>query len=334
MKCIKCGYEIPENSVFCPFCGEAFSSATPDVLSDNRCPVCGSSLKSDSAFCGCCGSKLSSSKKCEKCGSPLKEGSTFCGVCGHKTNSSYIPPSPNHNKTAKNNTGFIITVIILTILIVALCAASIIFLLFANHNKNNVASIPSVESFNSKDNFSKSGSSTDLEDDDNTTDNDEADDDYNNSDDDEYSARAVSAPYFSHISASSVRAAVNDNYYNPQNVLDGLHNTTWTEGVDGYGIGESITFYADNTQTVRGIKILNGYCKSQDLYYKNNRVKKIQLKFSNGNTYAYELPDIFDKYTVLNLNTPEYCSYVTLTILDAYAGSAYDDTCISEVLFF
>lgn len=328
MKCTTCGKDVADDAKFCPFCGEHFSKNVSDVLSDNSCPVCGASLKLGASFCGSCGSICSPVNKCEKCGAPLKEGSAFCGVCGNKANSSYTPAQPDYGKTAKHSTGFIITVIILTVLLVALSAAIIIFLLssnYTNHTKQEAALIPSPEAINQE---YADRSSADKDDD------SAADDDEDDNNSDEYNAKSVSAPYFSHISASSVREAVSGNYYNPQNVLDGRSNTAWTEGVDGYGIGQSISFYADSSQGVCGIKILNGYCKSEELYYKNSRVKKLKLSFSNGHTYAYELPDVFDKYTVINLNTPEYCTSVTLTILDIYAGTAYDDTCISEILFF
>ncbi len=49
MNCIKCNREIPEDSVFCPFCGEKVAAA---------CSACGAELIDDSEFCRFCGAKV------------------------------------------------------------------------------------------------------------------------------------------------------------------------------------------------------------------------------------------------------------------------------------
>lgn len=57
MICQKCSKDIPEDSDFCPFCGESIS-VEPTT---NCCTSCDKKLPEDSEFCPFCGKKKSSS---------------------------------------------------------------------------------------------------------------------------------------------------------------------------------------------------------------------------------------------------------------------------------
>lgn len=52
MKCNKCENIVPDDSSFCPFCGEKIES--------NKCTQCGNTLPEDSLFCPFCGQKVES----------------------------------------------------------------------------------------------------------------------------------------------------------------------------------------------------------------------------------------------------------------------------------
>lgn len=56
MNCIKCAKPVPDDSDFCPYCGEFIEKST--CVS---CPVCGKELPEDSSFCQYCGTEVSSS---------------------------------------------------------------------------------------------------------------------------------------------------------------------------------------------------------------------------------------------------------------------------------
>ncbi len=65
MKCSKCGYEIPDNAMFCPKCG-----AMQDTKADNEsgiyCPFCGKKTPSDSIYCEECGKYIIHSNREKK----------------------------------------------------------------------------------------------------------------------------------------------------------------------------------------------------------------------------------------------------------------------------
>lgn len=56
MKCNKCGFEISNDSSFCPFCGEKVKNSNKKF-----CKHCGNELKLDDAFCAYCGTSCNNS---------------------------------------------------------------------------------------------------------------------------------------------------------------------------------------------------------------------------------------------------------------------------------
>lgn len=68
MFCRKCGRSIPDDSVFCPYCGEAITSAEPAE------EEVGGSAGNEAPY-----------GRCERCGKPLQAGDgTLCGECSAK----------------------------------------------------------------------------------------------------------------------------------------------------------------------------------------------------------------------------------------------------------
>jgi hypothetical protein len=141
---------------------------------------------------------------------------------------------------------------------------------------------------------------------------------------------------FTTLVASSTRTQMASVRYHPDFTVDGDPNTAWCEGVDGPGIGEWIEFRAEGLQEVKGIRIMNGYCKSNDLYYKNNAVKSLSIQTTEEVTIPLKLnPYGFQTYT---FDTPVQTNILRLTIKDVYRGSENggddNDTLISEIEIF
>ena len=109
--------------------------------------------------------------------------------------------------------------------------------------------------------------------------------------------------------------------------------TAWVEGVSGTGEGEFVCFELDGSYTINGIKIWNGYQKSEDLYYKNARPQKLEVEFSDGTSERLKLQDNVDGSQTFYFDG-RITSYVKISILSTYKGSKYEDTVMSEIELF
>ena len=144
----------------------------------------------------------------------------------------------------------------------------------------------------------------------------------------------------SNIFATSRLAAQGNVNYDEKNLYDEDYQTSWAEGVDGYGIGEKITFaFNDVNAGFTGIEIANGDYASEDSWKNYSRVKKMKLSFNGEPMFILNLKDemgkqVFSWDKELNVKDEELLSAFTITleIMDVYKGDLYDNTVISEVL--
>lgn len=138
---------------------------------------------------------------------------------------------------------------------------------------------------------------------------------------------------FQNMKASSTLKSQGANNYGVQNLsnLDVL--SAWSEGVTGYGIGETITGTVDGAVSgIYGIRIINGYSKSKSAYYNNSRVKEL-LVYKNGTPVAKlqlkDIPDAFQEFD-MPLSSGDK---ITFEIVDVYKGKKYDDTLLTLLTF-
>lgn len=135
-------------------------------------------------------------------------------------------------------------------------------------------------------------------------------------------------PKWSKIEASSKLEG-----YLPELITDNDKETTWVEGVEGDGIGEWIKLTSDKEFEVSNIVISNGYYKTEELYFKNNRIKKVKIDVSNEESFTQELNCSVPIPQVIQLPKPVKTNFVKITILEVEKSNKYSDTCISEVYF-
>lgn len=158
--------------------------------------------------------------------------------------------------------------------------------------------------------------------------------------------------YRSTVLATSSLAPIGSNTYEPCNLEDRNRNTAWADGVDGDGIGEKIFI---NRTYVRGgdvpessvsteydsfffpeLCIVNGLAKSEDAFYKNNRVKSMKMFFNDEYICTLELLDTYKPQYIslsglhLSAKSGEESCF-TFEIEDVYKGSKYDDTVITGI---
>lgn len=141
------------------------------------------------------------------------------------------------------------------------------------------------------------------------------------------------------ISSSSTLPPNKKLNYKAGNAHDFSLRTAWVEGVEGYGIGEGITYrFAQQSPPVTKVEIYNGYMKSDKTWQENSRVKQLKL-YVNGKPYALlNLKDIkskqiFDIVTDEGLQGVDNDLYLKFEITDVYKGDKYEDVSIAEIEF-
>ncbi len=143
---------------------------------------------------------------------------------------------------------------------------------------------------------------------------------------------AVPAPVMTNVTASSTRGTDSEGgQYSKEAVLSEDIYTKWVPAKSsGDGVGEWIQLSSDSMQYVKGLKILNGYHKNESTWFKNNRVQRCMVTFSNGNTKDFVLNDTME---LINLDFGETVatSSVRITIGSVYYGSRWNDTAITYI---
>ena len=129
---------------------------------------------------------------------------------------------------------------------------------------------------------------------------------------------------------SSVLPPQYGNSYDVHNLFAGGGGQAWVEGQAGQGIGEWIVVEFSAPRRISGLAIDNGYQKNQDIYFKNSRVRTIEVAFSQGRRETISLADRFGTQN-FSFATPTVASWIQLTIKDVFPGTKYTDTAISKL---
>lgn len=133
-----------------------------------------------------------------------------------------------------------------------------------------------------------------------------------------------------------------ENNYDVKNMWDININTSWAEGKSGNGIGEKITFYSKKKQGVRGIAILPGCLKSEDLFYKNSMPTKLSVQINDEtweidcfNVYPrFNHADLEDSMIYFDFNKTIYTNKCTVKVKEVRNGTDSDDMHISEMFLY
>ena len=119
------------------------------------------------------------------------------------------------------------------------------------------------------------------------------------------------------------------NNYEISNVKDEKVYTAWVEGVEGSGIGESLTIVP--LGEVKRIAIFPGYGKSHHLYFANNRVAEFEITLNGKHRFKAKLENKLKPWHFIELPSIEKIKKIRLVINKVYKGSKYDDTAISSI---
>ncbi|MFH0853671.1 MAG: hypothetical protein V1853_04685 [bacterium] len=117
--------------------------------------------------------------------------------------------------------------------------------------------------------------------------------------------------------------------YSPSQVIDQDFSTSWVEGVEGDGINEWIKMQFTGAGQINTLGIVPGFAKNTTLYQENNRLKTVELEFSDGSTITSELTD---EYGMHFIEFPtKNTSYIKMTVKEIYSGTKYADSPVAEL---
>ena len=115
-------------------------------------------------------------------------------------------------------------------------------------------------------------------------------------------------------------------------LFDKKDDTSWQEGVSGYGINESVSFSFDSLHKVKYIAFKLGNWKNDKYYYGNAKPKTINLVFGDYSgqvTFTGER-----KVEWVEVSPSVNADSMRLELKDVYPGTSWEDTCISEVTVY
>ena len=116
--------------------------------------------------------------------------------------------------------------------------------------------------------------------------------------------------------------------------IDGRTDTSWQEGVEGLGEGESITLWFDGPTSVSVLRIFPGFTRDETTFRLNGKPCELRFAFSTGESCTIVLENSFGGKD-LALSRAVTTTYVKITILSVYdSESRWKDTAISEVIAF
>jgi hypothetical protein len=111
--------------------------------------------------------------------------------------------------------------------------------------------------------------------------------------------------------------------------------TPWAEGVDGDGIGESITLDVKRPLPLYGILIWPGYWEpgNDSAWKKNNRVAALEITLNDDRTFTETIPDetAQEPYLIRVRDYTKPVNKIKLVIKGVHRGTQFRDTCISLV---
>jgi len=149
-----------------------------------------------------------------------------------------------------------------------------------------------------------------------------------------------------HSDALVVDEWKNPGLYSPVNILDGDINTSYAQrpcqGFRYSSIPITLTIRFKNPVTFDEIRIMNGFGRNEELFKKNNRIKKMLIGVSPIETGKYDndpeeesvsFQDIkeFQSVKLSKMYSAKQVRFITEEI---FKGTKYNDTCITELEFY
>lgn len=112
-------------------------------------------------------------------------------------------------------------------------------------------------------------------------------------------------------------------------MFDGNSKTAWVFE-NSRNKKPEITFMLPKEKYVDRLGLVNGYSKSKELYFANNRIKKLLIKYGDGSKQEVSLADSLDLQYIKLQN--KQTGRIEMSIEEVSVGAKHNDTCISELV--
>ncbi len=135
------------------------------------------------------------------------------------------------------------------------------------------------------------------------------------------------------VAASATSTISQENTDNgPMTLFDGRDDTSWQEGKDGYGIGESLTFRFNGDHTVKYIAFKLGNWRNTSYFQKNGVPKTLTISIGDFETQVTFTGE--QKVEWVELTEDASADQMKIYIDEVYEGTDWDDTCITEITLY
>lgn len=130
------------------------------------------------------------------------------------------------------------------------------------------------------------------------------------------------------VTASSTMSPTANYSYGIEFLTDDSLESSWVEGAEGDGIGESLVFSLDGMATLTNFTISNGFGVKKH-WAQNNRVKELTISTASGEVKV----TLKDQAAPQIVKLPKELSgdTFTFTISAVYSGSKFKDTAIADL---
>ena len=119
---------------------------------------------------------------------------------------------------------------------------------------------------------------------------------------------------------------------NPMKLFDGRDDSTWQEGVQGYGMGEFVSWNMDRKYNIKYIGFKLGNWVNDYYYYGNAKPKTITLTVGDFTGQVTFTNDRAVQW--VELSNEVTADSMKLVINDVFPGTTWQDTCITEILVY
>ncbi|MCB1588275.1 MAG: hypothetical protein KDI56_05200 [Xanthomonadales bacterium] len=151
--------------------------------------------------------------------------------------------------------------------------------------------------------------------------------------------------------ASSQLPASGSADYDPLRLLDGRSDTAWVEGVEGGGVGQRLSLQLDGVRqqsvppaedegldpveaiVLEGLRLINGYPRSERLYQANGRVAQLALRLGDRELGRWSVQD-HNRPQVLVIEPPLLLrrdEHLIVELTEVIAGERWQDTALAEL---